>query len=173
MLTRLGLDTRQAQVDTVDSDIFSAGLEYKFNNQLVAQVGYVSAKVKKLTDVEADVFYGDLNWTAILKMLDKNGVSYSPLPKYPEVRRDLALLLDSSVTFNSIKEIAYKTERKLLRHVSIFDVYEGKNIPEGKKSYAISFFLRDDEKTLKDKQIDKVIKKLLGAFERELNAQLR
>jgi len=173
ILTRLGLDVLQAQVDTVDSDLFSSGLEYKFNNQLVAQIGYVSSKVKKLTDVEADVFYGDLNWTAILKLLDKNGVSYTPLPKYPEVRRDLALLLSKDVKFSSVKEIAYKTERKLLRNVSIFDVYEGKNIPEGKKSYAVSFFLRDEEKTLKDKQIDKVMKKLLSAFERELNAQLR
>ncbi|GET23658.1 phenylalanine--tRNA ligase subunit beta [Prolixibacter denitrificans] len=173
MLTRLGLDVMQVQVDTVDSDIFSSGLEYKFNNQSVAQIGYVSSKVKKTTDVDTDVFYGDLNWTAILKLLDKNGVSYTPLPKYPEVRRDLALLLNNDVKFSSVKEIAYKTERKLLRNVSIFDVYEGKNIPEDKKSYAVSFFLRDEEKTLKDKQIDKVMKKLLSAFERELNAQLR
>jgi len=173
ILTRLGLDVLRAQVDTVDSDLFSSGLEYKFNNQLVAQVGYVSSKIRELTDVESDVFYGDLNWTTILKLLDKNGVSYTPLPKYPEVRRDLALLLSKDVKFSSIKEIAYNTERKLLRNVSIFDVYEGKNLPEGKKSYAVSFFLRDDEKTLNDKQIDKVMKKLLSAFERELDAQLR
>jgi len=173
ILTRLGLDVLRAQVNTVDSDLFSSGLEYKFNNQLVAQVGYVSSKIRELTDVESDVFYGDLNWTTILKLLDKNGVSYTPLPKYPEVRRDLALLLSKDVKFSSIKEIAYNTERKLLRNVSIFDVYEGKNLPEGKKSYAVSFFLRDDEKTLNDKQIDKVMKKLLSAFERELDAQLR
>ena len=173
ILTRLGLDVLRAQVDTVDSDLFSTGLEYKFNNQLVAQIGYVGSKIKKKTDVETDVFYGDLNWTAILKLLDKNGVSYTPLPKYPEVRRDLALLLSKEVKFSNIKDIAYKTERKLLRNVSIFDVYEGKNLPEGKKSYAVSFFLRDDEKTLNDKQIDKVMKKLQSAFERELDAQLR
>ena len=100
-------------------------------------------------------------------------VSYTPLPKFPEVRRDLALLVDQEVEFGTIKMWAHRTERELLKSVSIFDVYEGEHLPEGKKSYAVSFLLRDDSKTLNDKQIEKVMEKLINTFQRELGAQIR
>ena len=127
----------------------------------------------KAQDIGADVFYSNLHWTAIIKAIRDLKVSYTPLPKYPEVKRDLALMLDKEVKFSTIKELAFKTERQILRSVNIFDVYEGDKLPEGKKSYAVSFILRDDEKTLNDKQIEKVMAKLINVYTRELGAIIR
>ena len=119
------------------------------------------------------MFHADINWFTLLKLMTKNKVAYKPLPKYPEVRRDLALLVDKSVKFADIKAIASKTEKKLLQKVDLFDVYEGDKLPEGKKSYAVSFILRDDMKTLNDKQIEKIMSKLIASFEKQLGATLR
>jgi phenylalanyl-tRNA synthetase beta chain len=109
----------------------------------------------------------------LLNAIKKAKVAYSPLPKFPEVRRDLALLVDRDVTFSTIKMWALRTEKEILKTVNIFDVYEGDRLPEGKKSYAVSFLLRDDSKTLNDKQIEKTMEKLINAFKRELGAQIR
>ena len=109
----------------------------------------------------------------MLNAIKKHKIAYSPLPKFPEVKRDLALLVDREITFSSIKMWAQRTEKELLKSVSIFDVYEGQHLPEGKKSYAVSFVLRDDSKTLNDKQIEKTMEKLINAFKRELGAQIR
>jgi phenylalanyl-tRNA synthetase beta chain len=127
----------------------------------------------KLNGLQAEVYYADIHWTLLLNAIKKQKVAYTPLPKFPEVRRDLALLVDKEVSFASIKMWANRTEREILKSVSIFDVYEGQHLPEGKKSYAVSFLLRDDSKTLTDKQIEKVMEKLINTFKRELGAQIR
>lgn len=117
--------------------------------------------------------FADFNWEIILKLLEKNTIVLSEISKFPEVNRDFALLLDESVTFQSIYDIAITTEKQLLKEVSLFDVYLGKNLPKGKKSYAVSFTIHDNRKTLTDNQIDKVMKKLQHRFETELGAELR
>ena len=108
-----------------------------------------------------------------MKVIKNNKVTYTPLLKYPEVRRDLALLIDKGVPFNTIKSLAFKAERQILRSVTIFDVYQGANLPEGKKSYAVSFILQDKEKTLNDKQIEKTMSRLINVYQREVDAQIR
>lgn len=123
--------------------------------------------------VEKDVFYAELNWTAILKATKKNQVEFKELSKYPQVSRDLALLVDDSVEFAQIEQIARKTEKKLLRSVSLFDVYQGKNLPDGKKSYAVNFVFEDEEKTLSEKQIEAMMQKLIANLTKQLGAELR
>jgi phenylalanyl-tRNA synthetase beta chain len=172
-LLKLGIESGDCQIDTLSNDVISEGLEYRYNKVLIAQIGYVNKKLLKAQDINADVFYGDLQWTAVLKAICDLKVSYTPLPKYPEVRRDLALLIDREVKFSTIKELAFRTERQILRNVNIFDVYQGEKLPEGKKSYAVSFILRDDEKTLNDKQIEKVMNRLISVYEREVDATIR
>ena len=139
----------------------------------IAQLGIVSKTTLKQHGLQAEVYYADIHWTLLLKAIKKQKVSYTPLPKFPEVKRDLALLVDREVSFSTIKMWAHRTEKELLKSVSIFDVYEGSHLPEGKKSYAVSFVLRDDSKTLNDKQIEKVMEKLVNAFQREFGAQIR
>jgi len=174
ILIRLGYQIGALQIDSTSSDLFAEGLCFSTQNgKVLAEFGLVSRKILKDLEIDGNVYYADINWTKVLSEIDKHKVAFKELPKYPEVRRDLALLLDAGTSFKQIKEIANKSERKLLRSVGLFDVYEGKNLPEGKKSYAINFILRDDEKTLKDKQIEKIMKKLISAYERELGAQIR
>jgi phenylalanyl-tRNA synthetase beta chain len=171
---RLGLSNRKLQVEAVAGGIFSDGLEYKSQNgKSLMQVGVVHPSFLKRFGIENPVYYADINWWLVLAETRKNKVAFEELPKYPEVRRDLALLIDTAATFGQISQVAYKTERQLLRDVNLFDVYEGQGIPEGKKSYAVSFILRDDERTLNEKQIDKVMEKLVAAYDRELGAKLR
>ena len=119
------------------------------------------------------MFYADFNWDTILVVAKRNKIKFTPIPKYPEVRRDFALLLDNNVTFESITKIAKKTEKKLLKNINLFDVYQGKNLPDGKKSYAVSFTFLDENKTLTDKVVDKIMSKLQSNFESELGAELR
>ena len=126
-----------------------------------------------MTDVEPDVFYADLIWTNILAALNTNDVKYKELPKFPEVRRDLAFLPDNNIPFADIEKIAFETERKLLKKVNLFDVYEGKNLEAGKKSYAINFILQDEHKTLTDNVIEGVMKNIQQNIETKLNARLR
>ncbi len=173
ILARLGIREENCSIETISNDLFSEGLEYRFNNVIIGQIGFLSSKVLKNMDIHADVFYGDLRWTAIVKSVKNHKASYTPLLKYPEVRRDLALLLDKNVQFSTIKALAFKAERQILRSVNIFDVYEGVNLPEGKKSYAVSFILQDEEKTLNDKQIEKTMNRLISVYEREAGAQIR
>ncbi len=126
-----------------------------------------------MMDVDVEVYYADLNWDAMVSELKGHKVQYREISKYPEVKRDLALLLDKNIAFAEIEKIAYETERKLLKKVSLFDVYEGKNLEAGKKSYAVSFILQDDTKTLTDNQIDSIMKKLQSNYENKLQAKLR
>ena len=173
ILTRLGLDPAKCAIDSLSNDLISEGLEFRFNNVVIGQIGYVSRTILKNLNIDVNVWYGDLNWTAILKAIKNNKVTYTPLLKYPEVKRDLALLIDKEIKFSTIKALAFKTERQILRSVNIFDVYEGAILPAGKKSYAVSFILQDEEKTLNDKQIEKTMSRLISVYEREAGAQIR
>ena len=117
--------------------------------------------------------FADFNWDVIIELAKHNKIKFKAIPKYPEVRRDFALLLDNAISFESIHTIAKQTEKQLLKSVNLFDVYQGKNLPKGKKSYAVSFIIQDENKTLTDKQIDKIMSKLQTNFEKQLNAELR
>jgi phenylalanyl-tRNA synthetase beta chain len=173
ILTRVGIKVGNCVIESISNDIFSEGLEYRLNGVMIGQIGYVNNKILKNLNIDADVFYGDLQWSVILKAIKNHRATYTPLQKYPEVRRDLALLIDKEVQFSAIKALAFRTEKQILRTVNIFDVYEGSNLPEGKKSYAVSFILQDEEKTLNDKQIEKTMNRLISVYEREVGAQIR
>jgi phenylalanyl-tRNA synthetase beta chain len=191
ILSRLGISPDNCQVETLaepdhgasnasspststgKSEIFSEAIAYSWNNQKIAQLGCLSKNMLKQNDIQSEVYYADIHWTLLLNAIKKHKIAYTPLPKFPEVKRDLALLVDHEVTFSKIKMWAFRTEKEILKSVSIFDVYEGQHLPEGKKSYAISFLLRDESKTLNDKQIEKTMEKLMNAFKRELGAQIR
>ena len=173
ILKRLGFSIEQLQVNELSDELFAEGLSYTGNNKTLVNVGIVAKKWLKKFDVDAPVYYADFNWDNVLILHKKHKVLFEELPKFPAVRRDLALLIDKSVKFSKIKELAYYTDRKILREVDLFDVYEGKGVPDGKKSYAVSFILRDDKATLNDKQIEKTMQKLIETYKRELGAELR
>ena len=139
----------------------------------MAHVGWISSDLQAQFDIREKVFYADINWDLFLKALKANQIKYKELSKFPSVRRDLSLLLDVDVKFSAIYDIAFRTERKLLSSVELFDVYEGKNLEKGKKSYAVSFVLQDDTKTLNDKTIDMAMQRIRLALEKEVAAQLR
>jgi phenylalanyl-tRNA synthetase beta chain len=139
---------------------------------LVSFGAIANADLKK-ADVEGQVFFADFDWDVLMKIIRKNSIQYKEVSKFPAVRRDLSLLIDENVSFDKLQFVAQKTERKLLKEVNVFDVYKGDKIPEGKKSYALSFILQDEEKTLTDKQIDAIVQKLIVNFEKELGAEVR
>lgn len=169
---RLGL--QNYIFENYSDDICSEALCYKTKGgKTLAILGTVNSKLCKKMDIDQPVFYADIHWDIVLKELKKHKIQFTELSKFPEVKRDLALLLDKSIEFSEIEKIAFDTERKLLKKVFLFDVYEGKNLEAGKKSYAVSFILQDETKTLNDKQIEQTMKKLLNAFEIKLDAKLR
>ncbi len=149
------------------------GLQYKRNNKQLVKFGAVANESLKKVDLDKEVFYADFDFDTILKSVRKNKIIYQEVSKFPAVRRDLSMLIDRSVTFGQLKQIAQKTERKLLQEVNVFDVYEGDKLPEGKKSYALSFVLQDNEKTLTDKAIDATMQKLIYNLEKEAGAEIR
>lgn len=173
ILKRLGLAACTMQIDDCEDELFSEALAYTHNNKVMLKLGIVAGNWLKKFEIENAVYYADFNWDNMFKAHKKHKVLFEELPKFPAVRRDLALLLDKEVKFGQLKETAFKMERQLLREVDLFDVYEGKGVAKGKKSYALSFILRDDNKTLKDKQIDKTMQKLIKVFERDFGAELR
>ena len=174
ILRRIGLPIGAVVFKESKGDILSKGMVIENRGgKLLGEMGIVSKKVAKRCDVDAEVYFADLNWTALTKAVRKNSVSYTEISKYPAVSRDLALLIDKDVEFSRIEQIAYQTERKLLKKVELFDVYEGKNLPAGKKSYAVNFILQDEEKTMGDKQIDAIMQKLITNIKKQLNAELR
>ena len=174
IFARLGLNLRSVVVGNLTDGIYSAALSYHTRGgKLLATVGIVSKKITKAFDIDNEVYYADINWKNMLQAIKSVKVSYTELSKFPSVKRDLALLLDKNVQFADIERIAYECERKLLKAVELFDVYEGKNLEPGKKSYAVSFILQDEEKTLNDKQIDKIMSKLIASYEKQLGAKLR
>ncbi|MCM4154604.1 phenylalanine--tRNA ligase subunit beta [Gramella sp. AN32] len=155
------------------SSVLSEGIEYNSKKSRLVEFGTVKKSVLKHFDIDQEVIYADFNWEAILELLQNKKKIVTSIPKYPSSRRDFALLLDEKVNYAEIETIALQTEKKLLKEVNLFDVYQGKNLPEGKKSYAVSFIFQDENKTLTDKQVDKLMSKLQYRFEQELNAELR
>ena len=173
ILKRLGLDCQLKQQQFQD-DIFAAGLNISTpRGKVLATLGIVSNKILKKFDIDQEVYYADLNWKSLVKDALKVKVEQEEIAKFPPVKRDLALLVSKDVKFADIEKLAFETDRKLLKSVNLFDVYEGKNLPEGTKSYAVSFIIQDTEKTLVDKQIDGLMQKLIKTFETKLGAQLR
>ena len=170
ILSRLGI--QKTQNVPVTSDVFSEGIAISVGNEILVELGVVKKSILKHFGIKQEVFFADFNWNLILKLLSSK-IKYTEIPKYPEVRRDLALLIDQSVTYDRIYTIACQTEKALLKDINLFDVYEGQNLPEGKKSYALSFTIQDHSKTLTDVQIDKIMSKLQKNFETELGASLR
>ncbi len=161
------------QTELFQNDIWAEGLRYKMNNKVIVEFGILTAQLLNQMDIENDVYFAEFNFEAILKALPKKDIQYKAIAKFPEVRRDLALLVGSDVQFGALKRTAEKVEKKLLKKVNIFDVYEGGNIEKGKKSYAISFILQDENKTLNDKQVDKIMQKMIFTFEKEFGATIR
>ncbi len=171
---KLGFNLRKLVEGNYADDLLSEALTiYSRSGKKLAIYGIVQPKICKMMDVDAEVYFADLNWNSIISELGDHSVLYTELSKFPEVKRDLALLLDKNVTFAEIEKIAYETERKLLKSVNLFDVYEGKNLEPGKKSYAVSFIIQDETRTLTDGQIEPIMKKLKYNFETKLGAKLR
>eukprot|EP01029_Cantina_marsupialis_P023151 TRINITY_DN572_c0_g3_i1.p1 TRINITY_DN572_c0_g3~~TRINITY_DN572_c0_g3_i1.p1 ORF type:complete len:817 (-),score=158.91 TRINITY_DN572_c0_g3_i1:3398-5848(-) len=173
ILRRLGFNIEKLRIKETENDQFTEGLSYGVKKTVLVEMGMVSGKILKNMDIDTPVYYADFDWATLIKEAMKNKVSYTELAKYPAVKRDLALLIDKGVSFAEIKTIAFNCEKKLLKSVSLFDVYEGEKLGEGKKSYAVSFILQDTEKTLNDKQIDKIMQKLIKSYEKQLGAELR
>ena len=174
ILRRIGVKPGMIVRKKSENDIFSAGLtiENRGGKKLI-EMGIITKKLLKQFGLDAPVFYAELNWTALMKVIKKNEVLYTEVPKFPAVSRDLALLVDNSVEFAQIEQIARATEKKLLKKVELFDVYEGDKLPAGKKSYAVNFILQDEEKTMGDKQIEAIMNKLIAQLKKQLNAELR
>lgn len=170
-LNKLGILTWNN--DSLNSDVFSEGMAYKIKKTELVSFGVVHTKIAKKFDIKQEVLFADFNWDEILRIIPKTAVKFKDIPKYPEVYRDFSLLIDQQISFDQILLTANKTERKYLKNVGLFDVYTGKNLVEGKKSYGINFVLQDPNATLEEKQIDKIMNKLQLAFEKDLNASLR
>lgn len=171
ILVRLGITA--TQLKTAKSSVFNEAVSIFHQKKQLVSFGTVQKSILKKFDIDQEVLFADFNWDAMLDASKTNQFTFQEIPKYPAVRRDFALLLDESVSFSQIEEIALKFGKKLLKKVDLFDVYTGKNLPEGKKSYAIKFIFQDEHKTLTDKQVDKLMAKLQTQFENELGANLR
>ena len=173
ILSRLGVHPESLATSESDKKYFAESLIYLNKNKIVAEMGRISKSYLMKFDIGQDVYYGHIDWDALLNLIKKHEISSAELPKYPSVKRDLALLLDRGVKFGQVREIAFRTEKNILHDVSLFDFYESDTLGTNKKSYAVSFILRDDLKTLTDKNIDKVMNNLIRAFEKEFNAKIR
>jgi phenylalanyl-tRNA synthetase beta chain len=173
ILSRLGVKPENLETGESSKKYFAESLTYQFNNKTVAEAGRISKSYLLKFDISQDVYYGHIEWDFLLKLIKTHTISFRELPKYPSVKRDLALLLDRGIKFGQVREIAFRTEKNILHDINLFDVYESDTLGKNKKSYAVSFILRDDLKTLTDKSIDKVMNNLIKAFEKELNAQIR
>ncbi len=171
ILNRLGLDQKAISLP-FSNDVYAEGLALAIGKEIIVEFGSIKKNIVKHFDIKQEVVFADFNWGKIQKYVS-NKIKYTDIPKYPEVRRDFALLVDEQIQFEQIFNLAKQTEKSLLKHVDLFDVYQGNNLPEGKKSYAVSFILQDDTKTLTDSQIDKIMGKLQSNFETQLGASLR
>jgi len=175
ILCRMRMNMGRIIAEPAQAHYYSSGIDliFKDSRKVIASVGQLSKAVLKRMDCKQEVFYADINWDLLLKNIPAKDITYAEVPKFPEVRRDLALVIDKNVSFAEIERLAYETEKKLLKKVGLFDVYEGDRIENGKKSYAVSFVLQDTEKTLSDKQIEAVMGKLQKTFENRLGAKIR
>lgn len=173
MLKRMGIAQNQVIFESATHELFATSMVIRTHKRTLGHFGIVAPALCKKFDIDTEVFYAEIDWDILMKESEKQSVTFSEIPRFPAVSRDLALLIDKGVTFEQIRLLAVKAEKKLLKKVSLFDVYEGKNLPEGKKSYAVNFQLQDEEKTLNDKQIDNVMQRIQMSLEKELGAQLR
>ena len=174
IFTRLGVNPGIVVAEKSDNNVFGKALALKARSgKVLCEMGTVCHKLLKKMDIEQDVFFADINWNNLMRAIKKNETLYHDISKFPSVSRDLALLIDKNVEFEQIEQIARQTEKKLLKSVELFDVYEGKNLPEGKKSYAVNFILQDETKTLNDKQIEAIVTKLINNLKQKLGAELR
>jgi len=174
IFVRLGFNLHNLVIGEYTDDLMSESLTiHSISGRKLAVYGIIQPAIRKVADIDVEVYYADINWNALLAELGDHKVKYAEISKFPEVKRDLALLLDKNIAFADIEKIAYETERKLLKRVNLFDVYEGKNLEAGKKSYAVSFVLQDISKTLTDNQIEGIMKKLQANYETKLGAKLR
>ncbi len=170
ILSRLGIT--KTITKPLENDVFAEGIRLNVGTETILEMGTVKKSILKHFDIKQEVLFADFNWDNLLKLVTTK-IKFVEIPKYPEVRRDLALLVDTNIQFEQIYSIAKQTEKSLLKDVNLFDVYQGNNLPEGKKSYAVSFTLQDTSKTLTDVQIDKIMSKLQQSFENEIGATLR
>jgi phenylalanyl-tRNA synthetase beta chain len=161
-----------SSAETINPDL-SSGISYCKGEKVLVDFGIVSKKSLKKLDITSDVFYADFDWDLIVRSVRNNKISYTEVSKFPSVRRDLSMLLNKDVSFEQLKQIAQKTDKSLLKEVNVFDVYVGDKLPEGKKSYALSFLIQDEEKTLTDKQIEALMQKLIINFEKQVGAEIR
>lgn len=174
ILQRVGTSMGQLVFGEMKNNVFSKAITISNRGgKIIALYGIVSKQQTSKFDIQVPVYYADFDWNALMKLVRKSSVTYHDIPKFPSVSRDLALLIDKSVSFGQIEEIAYQSERKLLKDVKLFDVYEGKNLPEGKKSYAVNFILQDETRTLNDKAIDAIMNKIINNLKQKINAELR
>ncbi|MBS3738637.1 MAG: phenylalanine--tRNA ligase subunit beta, partial [Psychroflexus sp.] len=170
VLTKLGLTF---STDINNDDTIAEGLAFKVKKKTVVKFGRLKKEITEAFDISSEVLYANFDWNSLLTLTTKIKFKTQDIPKYPEVRRDFALLLDENISFEQVESIARQTDKKLLQQVNLFDVYQGKNLPDGKKSYAVSFTFRDPHKTLTDKKVDKIMSKLQKHFESQLQAELR
>lgn len=171
ILKRVGVSGYEVEIKSLPN--YQESIIFKLANQEIVRIGIIKKDISSKFDIKQEVIQADFNWDTVLKLLKKNEVVFKDIPKYPEVKRDLALLIDNDITFDEIQRLAFKAERKFLKGINLFDVYTGKNLPPEKKSYAIGFRLQDESKTLTDKQIDKIMRKIQTSLEKEVGAKLR
>ena len=173
LLRRFGIDIYALKTESLHSDLFGEGLSMSLGNKELLQIGTVGGRIRRMLDVKQEVYYLEMNFDALVKSTKKHKIAVEELSKFPEVRRDLALLVDRQVTFSALRDVAFAAERKLLKSVALFDVYEGDKLPEGKKSYALSFILEDKSRTLDEKTIERVMANLAAQFEQKCGATVR
>ncbi|MBI4649247.1 MAG: phenylalanine--tRNA ligase subunit beta [Bacteroidia bacterium] len=173
IVKRLGFDRNKIEISEIKNEIFTSGLYYMFNSKPIVSFGKVNKNITDAFGFVQEIFYADFHFQEIITMIENFSVRYMEISKFPEVRRDLALLLDREVKYSAVERIALDTENKILKKLFLFDVYEGENLEPGKKSYAVGFILGDPEKTLIDKQIEKTMANIISAFEHELGAKIR
>lgn len=173
LLKHFGIDLYALQSESIDDDLYADAIVFKQGPKEVLRMGVVSPIVRKKFDIKQEVYFAEIDFDQLIKMTKKQKVQFKELSKFPEVKRDLALLVDKGVSFSELRAIAFATEKKLLKSVSLFDVYEGDKLPEGKKSYALSFILEDRNQTLTDKQIERTMANIQTQLEQKAHAEVR
>ena len=172
IIERLGI--KDVKLAELNSDTFSQGLAFNWNKKLLVEFGEVAKPISsKLMDIKLPVYFADFNWDLVLEAIKKSATMYTEVSKFPEVRRDLALLIDQMIQFEQLEQLAYQAEKNILKDVNLFDVYQGDKLPTGKKSYALSFILQDENATLTDKQIEKIMEKLMKTYQEKVGAEIR
>jgi phenylalanyl-tRNA synthetase beta chain len=173
IFNRLGLKYKITDLSEDMPDMFQCGVQFTQGKKILAQIGLINPEWCNNFDIEQEVFHGFIHWNEALSSIKKGGITAKDLPKYPFVRRDLAVLVNKDVQFGKMEKVAKQADNKLLKTVDLFDVYEGKGVPDGKRSYALSFILQDENSTLTDKTIDKTMRRIQSALEKEVGAELR